>query len=119
MVAPARGEIWWFDPDPVRGHEQGGPRPALVVSASAFNTGPQRLAMVLPITRARRAYPYRIELRPEDSGLPDVSYVICDQLRTVTLDRMLDTRPVGRVSESILTQAIDHLRAILEVDDGP
>lgn len=116
MVAPARGEIWWFDPDPVRGHEQGGPRPALVMSASAFNAGPQRLTMVLPITRARRPYPYRIELRPEESGLPDVNYLICDQLRTVTLDRMLESGPTGRVSEVVLLQAVDYLRVILEVD---
>ena len=117
MVAPARGEIWWFDPDPVRGHEQGGPRPALIMSASTFNAGPQRLAMVLPITRSPRTYPYRIELLPDESGLPEVSYVICDQLRTVTLDRMLDSRPVGRVSEDVLVRAGDHLRAILELDD--
>lgn len=115
MVAPRRGEIWWFDPDPVKGHEQGGARPGLVVSASTFNQGPQRLAMVLPITRRHRPWPFRLEIRPSESGLSAVSYIICDQLRTVTLERLLDTQPAGRVSERTLELVRDHLAAILQM----
>ncbi|MGB4437422.1 MAG: type II toxin-antitoxin system PemK/MazF family toxin, partial [Acetomicrobium sp.] len=32
MAEPSRGEIWLVDLNPVRGHEQAGRRPALVVS---------------------------------------------------------------------------------------
>jgi mRNA-degrading endonuclease toxin of MazEF toxin-antitoxin module len=38
MPHPARGEIWGVDLSPVLGHEQGGQRPALVVSVDAFNS---------------------------------------------------------------------------------
>src|SRR5438128_11466126 len=50
MVAPIRGEVWLIDLNPVRGHEQAGRRPALVVSDDLFNQGPAGLVIVLPIT---------------------------------------------------------------------
>ena len=35
---PQRGEMWWFDPDPVKGTELGQKvRPAIVVSVDGFN----------------------------------------------------------------------------------
>lgn len=34
---PARGDVWTVNLDPVRGHEQAGTRPALVVSVDRFN----------------------------------------------------------------------------------
>src|SRR3990170_1190644 len=50
MVAPGRGEVWMTDLSPVRGHEQAGRRPALIVSDTVFNQGPAGLVIVLPIT---------------------------------------------------------------------
>lgn len=40
----ARGEVWTVSLDPVRGHEQAGTRPALIVSVGSFNQGPAGLA---------------------------------------------------------------------------
>jgi mRNA interferase MazF len=51
-VSPARGEVWMVDFDPTKGHEQGGRRPALVVSVDVFNSGPAELVIVLPITKS-------------------------------------------------------------------
>jgi mRNA interferase MazF len=50
MSDPLRGEIWLCDFEPVRGHEQGLRRPALVVSTDIFNKGPADLLIVLPLT---------------------------------------------------------------------
>ncbi|OYV95604.1 MAG: growth inhibitor PemK, partial [Planctomycetia bacterium 21-64-5] len=47
---PVRGEVWTVNLDPVRGHEQAGTRPALIVSVNRFNHGPAGLVVVLPIT---------------------------------------------------------------------
>ena len=46
MAGPARGEVWSVDLDPVRGHEQAGTRPALVVSVDEFNEGPADLVVI-------------------------------------------------------------------------
>lgn len=63
--APERGDVVWMDFDPQAGHEQGGRRPALILSPSSYN-GRTGLAILCPITvkveakfRSRR---YEIEL---------------------------------------------------------
>ena len=59
-ASPQRGELWWVEFDPREGHEQGGRRPALVISQGEYNrrTG---LMLCLPVTR--RAKGYSTELR--------------------------------------------------------
>lgn len=52
---PARGDIWLADLNPVRGHEQAGRRPVLVVSVDLFNQGRADLVVVLPVTSTIRA----------------------------------------------------------------
>ncbi len=37
MTNPSRGDIWIADLDPVRGHEQAGKRPVVVLSVDRFN----------------------------------------------------------------------------------
>lgn len=37
MARILRGEIWWADLDPVRGREQAGTRPVLIISHDVFN----------------------------------------------------------------------------------
>ena len=37
MAGILRGEIRWADLNPVRGHEQGGSRPVLILSQGIFN----------------------------------------------------------------------------------
>jgi len=40
MSQLSRGEIWFVNLNPARGHEQAGIRPALIVSVNIFNQGP-------------------------------------------------------------------------------
>lgn len=118
MVEPIRGEIWWIDPDPVRGHEQGHQRPALIISADEFNRGPQRLVMALPITRTRRPYPFYVQIEPQESGLPATSYVMCHQLRVISTERILDSSPAGKLGGDSLSTVEDQLRVILRLYDA-
>ncbi len=112
MTAPRRGEVWLVDLDPVVGHEQAGHRPALVLSVDAFNAGPAGLVTVLPMTSTRRAHlPSRIEVLPPDGGLRVPSYVIGEQLRTVSRRRL--SRPIGSVSPVTLASVSDVVRILL------
>ena len=52
--APDRGEAVWLDFEPHAGHEQGGRRPAVVLSAIRYN-GKVGLAMMCPVTSRGRA----------------------------------------------------------------
>src|ERR1700674_3161426 len=65
MVDPAyvpdAGHIIKIDVDPRAGHEQGGWRPALVLSPKLYN-GKTGLAVVVPITRLAKGYPFEVQL---------------------------------------------------------
>ena len=87
-----RGEVWLLDFGEPVGSEQAGRRPALVLSADAMNDGPSGLVIVVPITSVRRGLPSHIELDDSDTGLDEVSYAKCEDIKSVS-----DRRLIGRL----------------------
>jgi mRNA interferase MazF len=105
MADPIRGEIWPADLGIGRGHEQTGQRPVLVVSDDAFNAGLSGLVMVIPLTSKvakSKNIPAHVPVAPPEGGLKTASVILCDQLRTISKDR-LGKAPWGAVSA--VTQA--------------
>jgi mRNA interferase MazF len=74
--------------DPIVGHVHGGTRPAVVVSGDRFNGLPHSLCVVAPITSTIRDIPTQVPIHPPEAGLTRQSVVMCDQLRTISLDRL-------------------------------
>ena len=111
MAAPMRGEVWLVDLDPVRGHEQAGRRPGLVVSVDRFNAGPAGLAVVLPVTTKQRDIPFHVMVAPPDGGLRRRSFVKCEDVRSVSTDRL--SRRLGAVAPTTLSEVEDRLRILL------
>ena len=109
-----RGEVWLADLNPTRGREQTGQRPVLIISADPFNRSPAGLVIAVPFTTRRRGIPTHVEVRPPDGGLHDVSFAMCEQLRTLAADR-LASRAFGMVSASVLRAVEDRLRFLLEL----
>ena len=73
MASFNRGDIWLVNLDPVAGHEQGRTRPAIIVSANAFNNGPSQLVTVIPITsKAREGIPIHLHVKRGTGGLTKV-----------------------------------------------
>ena len=89
------GEVWQASFDPVPGHEQDGTHPALVVSGEQFNNLPHGLCVVAPITSTIRDIPTHVPIAPPEGGLKQPSVVMCDQLRTISLDRLEFRRGVA------------------------
>lgn len=114
MAAPNRGEIWWADLDPTRGHEQGGRRPVLVVSTTYFNHGPADLILVLPLTRTDRAIPIHVPIQPPEGGISARSFILCDALRSISKER-LGERPLGSVSTRTMQSVGEILRLLMEL----
>ena len=84
-----RANVWLVRLDPVEGHEQGRQRPAVIVSASAYNTTGRALVAVAPITSQVRPHRLRVPITPPDGGLVVLSDIQCDQIRTITLARFV------------------------------
>jgi len=91
-----RGDIWWVEFDPVRGSEQGGTRPALVLQNDVGNRTSSVTIVAAITSRFRRAYPFQVAVTPEESGLDRPSLVLLNQLRTVDKARLL--RRAGQLS---------------------
>ena len=101
-----RGDIYLCDFGNPIGHEQGFQRPALIVSHDEMAR--YGLPVVLPVTRTKRGYPTHVEL---DGVLPVTSYVQCEQIRTVSTERM--TRPLASINDLTLMHIEQILRRIL------
>jgi mRNA interferase MazF len=79
MTSLRAGDIVWADFEPVRGTEQGGRRPAIVLTDQAFNANDQR-SIVCPITRNVSPWPTKLILPP---GLQTRGAVLVDQIRSM------------------------------------
>lgn len=111
---PSRGEIWLADLNPMRGHEQAGTRPVLVVSTDIFNHGPAGLVFVLPLTRTDRRIPAHIPLEPPEGGVSSRSLILCDALRSISKDR-LKGNPWGSISTATMQRVEETLRLLLDL----
>jgi len=98
-VELAPGVVAWASLEPVRGREQGGHRPVLVVASSGYLDAVTTLAIILPITTVDRGWPNHIRVEGP-SGLDRPSWIMSEQPRTLSRDRI--TGIAGQVSDACL-----------------
>ncbi len=105
---PDRGDAVWLHFDPQTGHEQGGRRPALVLSPASYN-GKVGLAILCPITRKAKGYPFEVAL-PEGSAVAGV--VLSDQVKSLDW-RARRAEPIGRVPPRVTEEVLQKLTTLL------
>ena len=116
-----RGEIYWLKFDPVKGSEQGGLRPALVIQNDVGNrASPTTVIVAITRTIPVRPYPFVVVVRPEESGLRERSAINCAQLAMVQQagpsSRLRpprgeeQVRPIGRLSAERMAEVDEALR---------
>lgn len=111
---PDAGDIVWVDLDPIRGTEQAGIRPALVLTTRQFHAHSRR-ALVCPITSNREPWPTKVSL---PDGLQITGAILVDQVRT--LDRQSrGFRPVGRVPDQVLEEVRARLAELVGIPMVP
>jgi mRNA interferase MazF len=86
----------------------------LIVSADPINQGPADLVVAVPFTTRRRGVPTHIEVRPPNGGLREVSFAMCEQVRSLATER-LGPRPSGSVPTAALRAVEDSLRLLLRL----
>lgn len=110
MARILRGDIFWADLDPVRGREQGGRRPALILSRDIFNERSETvIALAITSQEPLAGFPLSFEIRSVQ--LPRPSWVKISQIRTLSTER-LGAR-LGRISPEELTQILEGLDDII------
>ncbi len=103
MAQTLRGEIRWADLNPVRGHEQRGTRPVVIISQDVFNERSGTvIAMAVTSQPQRARFPLTLAL--ESPKLPKRSWVKVSQVRMISVERIgeaLDTVPPEQMNELI------------------
>jgi len=110
MARVLRGEIRWADLNPVRGQEQAGRRPVLVLSHDVFNERSGTVIAVAITSQPPRAgFPLTLELAGE--SLPKRSWVKISQISTLSSERI--GKKLGVASPEALAQVVEGLGEII------
>jgi mRNA interferase MazF len=101
-----RGEVYWADLNPVRGREQAGLRPVLILSHDLFNRKSETvIAMAITSQPQKAGFPLTLALPAE--MLPKPSWVKISQIRTISIDRL--GKKIVVLGPQMLDQSIDGL----------
>ncbi|MGZ8430686.1 MAG: type II toxin-antitoxin system PemK/MazF family toxin [Candidatus Deferrimicrobiaceae bacterium] len=110
MARILRGEVRWADLNPVRGNEQAGLRPVLILSHDVFNERSGTVIAVAITSQLQRAgFPLTLELDSKD--LPKISWIKISQIRTLSIERI--GKRLGRVTPEELAQVVEGLNEII------
>ena len=112
-MSARRGEVWLVDFGEPVGREQSGRRPAVVVSSDLLNESAAGVIVVIPVTTAYRNLPSHIEIDRAESGLDEVSYAKCEDIKSVSEQRLI-TR-LGAAGDEVMFQAARALGFLLEL----
>lgn len=104
MARILRGEIYWADLSPVRGREQAGFRPVLIISHDVFNAR-SGTVIALAITSQPQKAGFPLTLRLESVNLPKPSWVKISQVRTLSTERL--RRKLDTLAPEELDRVID------------
>jgi len=110
MAGILRGDIVWADLNPVKGHEQAGLRPALILSPQVFNERSGTvIAMALTSQPQRAGFPLTLEIT--SVSLPKPTWVKISQIRTLSVERL--GKRMGHVSDDEMSQIVEGLNEII------
>lgn len=103
---PDAGDLIWINFDPVEGHEQGGHRPAVVLSPFAYNnkTG---LLLCVPCTIKVKGYPFEVELPGERDGVALADQITCVDWRARKVEKK------GKVATGELSEIRAKAKALI------
>ena len=108
----SHGSIAWTIMEPVKGREQGGHRPVLVVSSADYLDVVTTLAIVVPITSVDRGWPNHVPVRGQ-AGLPSGSWAMTEQIRTISRGRI--TRVDGLASHQCMAEVRQWIADFLDL----
>ena len=108
-----RGEIYWVNWNPVRGSEQGGLRPALVIQNDIGNKFSPTTIVAALTTAVEKPYPFLVRVTAKESGLPRDSTVNLAVILTIDKTRL--TRKCGELSEAKMTEVNEAIKTSLGI----
>jgi mRNA interferase MazF len=111
---PRRGELWWFDPDPVKGRELGHKvRPCLVVSVDQVNEGPSEKVIVVPGTSIEHQIASHVRFDYRWKGTPVTTFFCCEDVRAIAIERLGNRMAPGPIPARIMSLVEEWLHRLM------
>ena len=105
---PERGDVVWITLNPQAGHEQAGRRPAVVLSPAVYN-GKVGLAILCPLTRQVKGYPFEVRV---PSGLAVSGVILADQVKSLDW-RAREAELAGILPAATVAEVLQKLNTLL------
>jgi mRNA interferase MazF len=106
---PDAGDLIWLNFTPQAGHEQAGKRPALVVSSKQYN-GIVGLAIICPITKQIKGFPFEVQLS-EKGKVKGV--VLSDQIKNIDW-KARKAEYVEKINKNIFNEVIQKALTLIK-----
>lgn len=106
-------QLWWVDLGNPIGHEQGGLRPALVVSSETHCRFPIDMALIVPLTTRDRGLDHHVRISSPESGLNRPSWARTEDIRAVSTERFTRPKPIGTASADEIAELREWLREMV------
>jgi mRNA interferase MazF len=109
-----RGEIYFVNLNPIKGREQAGSRPVVVLSIDRINRSPLVVTVVIgtSATNVRDVFPSNALVTAEESGLPEDTVFLGFQIRSLDHARF-PSSPAGQLTPDVLVRVEDAVRYTL------
>ena len=105
-----RGEVYWADLNPVRGREQAGLRPVLILSHELLNRKSETV-IVMAITSQVQKAGFPLTMAVPADRMPKPSWVKISQIRTISIDRI--GKRIAALAPEMLDQLVDGLLELI------
>jgi mRNA interferase MazF len=106
-----QAEIWYADLNPVKGHEQAGHRPVVIISGNLLNRYLD-IVIVCPLTSKIKTYKGNVVLSPsKTNGLINQSEILVFHVRSVSKNRLV--KKIGTITNEELKQLVTGLNEML------
>lgn len=110
-----RGEIFLANLEPVKGSEQGGIRPVLIIQNDKSNIySPVTIVAAITSKIFSKEFPTNVFVSSEDSGLDKDSTILLNQIRTIDKSRLI--KKVGSLNLQLMNNVNLALRISLSLN---
>ena len=112
MVEIKRGDIVLVNLEPVKGSEQGGLRPCLIIQNDISNKySPVTIIAAITSKIFDKEFPTNVFVSKEDSGLDKKSTILLNQIKTIDKSRII--KKISSLDSFIMTQVDNSLKVSL------
>lgn len=106
-----QGELWFANLSPVKGSEQAGMRPVVIISGNLLNTH-LNTVICFPLTTKIKHYKGDVVLEPtKENGLSTTSEILTHHIRSISKDRL--SKRMGVIEEKDVQLLKKYLNEIL------